>query len=835
MSLSSFFWMRSAGFPISWLERFAVRLDERAVARLHALTESIEARIERIREGLLKAGSPVTLKVVRKLTEGMPLTAKDWPVDQTALAAAELEPLYAERTELAELSAALEASFGAAATQARGALFETLRDPLLREAVFLSNPSALERVETLAECSPERVDNRMRQRLRLAWSYVQRLCAKNDTTSFFGPIAWGEFAPAEDPNADGNASSFDVDFGEGGWIGERRTYFEHWVISRVATAMSEDPVLGDTLPIALSPACTLVEGALHAPGNRRIAVDGALWVVLGELEAERAQGIKRALLRERCIARGLTEPRVDAAIDSVLAKGIAARGVRVATGLSDPLGALRAYLAHLDVGHPRTRFWRELFEALERERQRFATGGLDERRAALADCEALLAENGIDVSREQGKMYVGRFPFYEDCARNVRVRIAGEVRRAIDTELVPLMALYDRLAGAIATHVSAAYVRIRANGDVTVRHDLLSFARELQRHRVAEETVAALRPLLRAAWRGVVADKHAVDGEIALDASDLARLIAEFEQAGLRAQDPQPLGTRVHSPDFLIAAASVDAIRAGQFDLVIGEVHPTVHTVSQPVAQPFCPYQDSVRDEVRDTLGRSRLVAADSDSTYQRSHIDWLDVPELWQVEMPGASARVPGERRVPAARLRLLERDGTLFVEDGTSGLMEHLLTVLPGDLHRAAFALAADVLGAGMAERIRLGHTILKRRTWTLQASELPIAERVGESMPAFLAWRRWANARGLPRHIFVKADTEPKPVFVDFDCPLSLDALTSVAARAQTLGVSEMLPAPHQVWLADERGAFCAEFRTSIVGSAGDEGAAVPCSRHDEAAVS
>ncbi|WP_116141963.1 lantibiotic dehydratase [Trinickia diaoshuihuensis] len=830
MSLSSFFWMRSAGFPISWLERFAVRLDEQELARFHALTESIEARIERIRQGLLKAGSPVALKVVRKLTEGMPLTAKDWPADQTALAADELEPLHAERAELAQLSAALEASFGAAATHARAALFETLRDPLLREAVFLSNPSALERVETLAECAPERVDNRMRQRLRLAWSYVQRLCAKNDTTSFFGPIAWGEFGSAD---AHGEASSFQVEFGEGGWIGERRTYFEHWVISRVATAMSEDPVLGDTLPISLSPACALVQGALQAPGNRRIAVHGALLAVLEELEAQRAHGIKRALLRERCLARGFDGTSVDAAIDSVLAKGIAARAVRIPTGLADPLGALRAYLAHLDPGHPRTRFWRELFESLERERRRFATGGLDERRAALADCETLLAENGIDVSREQGKMYVGRFPFYEDCARNVRVRIGGEVRRAIDTELVPLMALYDRLAGAIAAHVSAAYVRIRQDGDVAVRHDLLSFARELQRHRVAEETVAALRPLLREAWRTVIAGKQAVDGEIALDADDLAGLVSAFEQQGLRVSGPQPLGTRVHSPDFLIAAASVDAIRAGQFDLVIGEVHPTVHTVSQPVAQPFCPYQDSVRDEVRDTLGNSRMVAADSDSTYQRSHIDWLDVPELWQVEMPGASARVPGERRIPAARLELVENDGSLFVEDPVSGLVEHLLTVLPGDFHRAAFALAADVLGAGIAERIRLGRTILKRRTWTLQASELPVAERVGESMPAFLAWRRWADAQGLPRHIFVKADTEPKPVFVDFDCPLSLDALTSVSARAQTLGVSEMLPAPHQVWLADERGAFCAEFRTSIVGIAGDEGArAQSPQRHEEA---
>jgi len=111
----------------------------------------------------------------------------------------------------------------------------------------------------------------------------------------------------------------------------------------------------------------------------------------------------------------------------------------------------------------------------------------------------------------------------------------------------------------------------------------------------------------------------------------------------------------VHSPDFLIAAASVDAIREDRFDLVIGEVHPTAHTVSQPVAQPFCPYRDSVRDEVRDTLGNSRMVAADSDS---------------------GISARIS---------------TGSMFPSCG--------------------------------------------KRRCPAQVSELPIADRVGESMPAFL----------------------------------------------------------------------------------------------------
>ncbi|MFC5474501.1 lantibiotic dehydratase [Paraherbaspirillum soli] len=810
MQLSSYFWIRSAGFPISWLERFAVHLDDAQVAHADALRIEIDARIDRIRDALLQAGSSAALKIVRKLKDGTALNGKDWPAGQEDLYQREVAPLYAAQAALAGNAAALEAQFKDAAELSRRALFETLTDPLVREAVFLSNPSALERLTALADSAPERVDNRMRQRLRLAWSYIQRLCAKNDTTSFFGPIAWGEFRAAD---AAADAQSLSVVSSPGNWIAERRTYFEHWVVSRVADCISQDAVLSEALPIYLSAACVLVDGALHVPANRRIAVGGASAAVLTELERCRADGVRRAELHSKAVAAGFTAQEVDDAIDGVLEKRVARQGVRVGTGLADPLGTLRDQLAGLRAAPARVVFWNTLLDQLEVLRQRFAAGDLALRQQTMACCEQLLADNGVDVNREHGKMYVGRFPFYEDCARNVQASISGALLGAIRQDLMPLMRLYDRLAGAVASELMSAYLDIRAGCGADTRCDFLSFAGELQRHRIVEGVIQRLRPVLRTAWQSFAGETTAVGGEIVLASHDLERLFEVFDRVGLQAHGALPLGATVHSPDFFVAAASVAAINAGDFDIVIGEVHPTVHTVSQPVAQPFCPFNEQIRAEVSALFAGPRLVAADSDRTYQRSHIDWPDVAELWQVELPGASARVPGERRVPAGRLAIVACDDVLYVEDCASGRREHFLTVLPGDLHRACFALAADVLGAGVGPRIRHGRTICKRRTWEMRADGLPSVERVAESAQGFLAWRRWAAEQQLPRYVFVKADTEPKPVFVDFCCPLSLDALASIAARAEILAVSEMLPTPDQAWLADERGNYCTEFRTSI----------------------
>ncbi|WP_223465467.1 hypothetical protein [Pseudomonas sp. GL-RE-26] len=69
------------------------------------------------------------------------------------------------------------------------------------------------------------------------------------------------------------------------------------------------------------------------------------------------------------------------------------------------------------------------------------------------------------------------------------------------------------------------------------------------------------------------------------------------------------------------------------------------------------------------------------------------------------------------------------------------------------------------------------------------------------------------GLPRYAFIKIDTEPKPLFLDFDNPLSFDGISNALKNAGHAKFSEMRPCPDELWLEEERGRFCCEIRTTF----------------------
>ena len=59
-----------------------------------------------------------------------------------------------------------------------------------------------------------------------------------------------------------------------------------------------------------------------------------------------------------------------------------------------------------------------------------------------------------------------------------------------------------------------------------------------------------------------------------------------------------------------------------------------------------------------------------------------------------------------------------------------------------------------------------------------------------------RRWARAAGLPRRFFARVPGETKPLCVDLDSPLLVEAFARMAgatAGEGPLRLSEMLPGP------------------------------------------
>ncbi|WP_175425907.1 lantibiotic dehydratase [Trinickia violacea] len=809
MTWSAFFWVRSAGFSFEALDGLGMLTErEDDVVRFGQWQAALGQCESCLVEMARKAAPESVAKLERRFTARAPLEMAELAAVIRDAAAPLLEARDAHLARLAECEAALCEAYERELPDCRQRIIDFIRSPQAREALYLSNPESMLRVDALLEHGgAARIDSRARQRYRLAWNYLQRLCAKNDTSSFFGPIAWGRFAGDAAPNLDMHTVP-------GPWLTSRKTFFEHWVVMRLADAVCADEALCDALPLELNPGCDLRGADLHVPVGKTVTLN-SLGVRLIEIVKRAAQPLSARAVLEMLEAGGFVPSKSRAMLDLMRAKHVIQASFDIPPGSVEPIERLQGALLALDAPASATAVWVGICERLEALRIDFERGDLEARMAALEAMRELLSGVGVDLSRVQGQMYVGRFPVYEDCARNLHVEFGGDLERAIKDGLEPLMRLYEWLMRALAVRLHErclAHWQLLSHKGAAV--DLLTF---LSSWKSADDTgesiMEAVRSMLQDGW-AQVSVRHVRQDEVTLTVADFAILMAELDRHEPRAKHFMLPAACVHSPDFMVASPSLEAVRRGDFRIVVGEVHPGVHTVSQPVAQPFCPYATAIREEVEALLSPSTIVAADSPKSYQRSHIDWLDVDALAQVVLPGGGGHVARARRLRAGALELHLRDGILTCRDRASGAEQDLLTVMPTDLHRLGFALAGEVLAQSETRRLTFGRVLLKRRAWRFDDGFPQAADDPFEHAGHYLAWRSWASRRGLPSYVFVKCASEPKPIYVDFSNPFAIDLLAKWAKKGEPLLFSEMQPAPRDLWLTDEKGRYCCEFRTSHV---------------------
>ncbi|MFD9029557.1 lantibiotic dehydratase [Streptomyces sp. NPDC059567] len=139
----------------------------------------------------------------------------------------------------------------------------------------------------------------------------------------------------------------------------------------------------------------------------------------------------------------------------------------------------------------------------------------------------------------------------------------------------------------------------------------------------------------------------------------------------------------------------------------------------------------------------------------------------------------------------------------------------------------------GVTRRPRVRHGNVVVGRRTWTALAEVLP-APRPGTGEEGhYLDWQRWRRAHGLPDRCFATVSHSgqgpigAKPLYVDFDSPLSLSALDALVERKPGTRVAfqEMLPTEDGLHVTSRRGRHVAElavetFTTRHVPQSGQE---------------
>ncbi|MEU8312740.1 thioesterase domain-containing protein [Micromonospora sp. NPDC048887] len=689
---------------------------------------------------------------------------------------------------------------------------ELAADPLLREAVTWQNRGALVAFDGLVRGGADAARNvRRRDRERALLKYWQRYCGKNETVGFFGPSCWVAVDPVQPEVALVNPGE--------NLTRRRWVWFESWALSAYAERIGADPAVRRWWPPMLRahlavrdrdvlrpgrPPLTLtpVEAALlRAADGRRAAAD---------LVADPAIGLRRPedgyALLDRLVERELIT--WDAALP------VSPDAERVLAARIDAIGDEPARAA-ARAGFDRLRAARDAVAA--------AAGDADRLRAALDALDATFTElTGVPAVRRAGQMYAGRTVCYEDSARDLDVvfgaPLLAELAAPLDVLLRAARWLANALARAYLDVLRGLYEELRAESGAPVPLADLWFLAQGMFWGDGERPVDAVAADFAARWAGLFGLDTLPAGttDVRLRAADLAdRIDAVFPGTG-----PEWSNAAMHSPDLQICATDADALRRGDYTVVLGELHAAWSSFDCAVFTPSHPDVERLRDALAADLGRRRvrlLFPADWPRRTSRT-AESLTGPtdrHLAFLDAPGADpARV-----LPTVGLVVDEVDGEL-VATATDGQRWPLVEIFAEPLSAHAVDGFKLVAAAPYTPRITVDRLVLARQTWRTTVGGSGLAVPNGER-DRFLAVRDWRRRLGLPEQVYVKLGTETKPCFVDLSAPAFATTLCAMVRAARVDGgddvsftVSEMLPGPEQAWVPDGRGRrYFSELRLHI----------------------
>lgn len=805
--------LRGAGFPARQVLRLAapaaaeaadrvLRLEEMLEAHRAAALQAVHAALDELRrDGLwsdMKLRRPL-MKAMQALTGGK--LPRDIPAPSCAPA---FETLRATWTELDAARAEFARIHPAEVARVGEEIADIAQEDLFREAVLWQNRHAVETaLDELAgkpASSPARTSRR-RQHEELVASYLQRYCTKNDTIGFFGPVAFSSLLDAGDTIA--------VRCGAG-LVEQRSVYFESWCIDALAEALGRNPALRPWVAPRLKSSFHLEGRILHRPFGKPLVLPEAQACLIARCDGRRtARDLARDLVADPAVPLAADE-EVYRLIEELCKSRVLIWALQVPRGLH-PDQRLAELLARIEPEPLRVEAMAAL-EELQRARDRVALAAGDPPALdlALRDLESTFTRlTGAAPRHRQGQTYAARGLVYEDCRRDTEVTfgpelahrmgppltlmlrsarwIAGELTRRLDVQLRALHAQLRRHTGADAVDCYAFFTSALSG---------IFF------HRERKDTLAEIERELQARWARVL-------GPLPAEARRARFSVRELEDRFAAAfADVSPAWTLAHyfSPDVMVAAESEAALRDGDFEVVLGEVH-SGNTLlwSCFISQHPAPEQISRILEL-DTASSTVVVPQLLQQSLPRRVTQGLSLPAWHHFQFADDLPVGPETRPLPA---------GALVIEETVGGLRARTrdgrLSFDPMDLFGAYLSTECSGLIGAILEparhvpRVTFDDVVIARERWHFAAGELDFAE-VQDPEDRFLALRRWARSLGLPRFCFFKVEIERKPCYLDLDSPISGDIFARFVRAARKAGsevrvsISEMAPRLDQIWLRD-----------------------------------
>ncbi|MFJ9447588.1 hypothetical protein ACIRRH_37990 [Kitasatospora sp. NPDC101235] len=670
---------------------------------------------------------------------------------------------------------------------------DLLRDERVCDALLQLSPSfhteAVRWVDGWQQQDSATGRNRAKDRsfYRRVYLYGQRLGAKNETTSYFGPLVHGRV----DRAAEGTALGPETDAGY--HVLEAQTAF--WAVCELAKLIGTDPQVRDRPPVAWMPSCRRApagspgSGTIQSADGRRITLSGVRWQL-----AEAVDG-RRSTVELAALA-GLDLAETRRVLDRLRQAGAVRLWPEPPSTAARPLDWLVSWADRYAQGTAwpvRLRELRDLADAYAAAEGHRARAGALER---VEECFTRLTE--VDARRAGGRMYADRLVVSLDAKGDQSpVVIGGDVAGHWESELSPVLdvaARYGELQQQAAAELCTQIMR-EAGGDAMPYDELI----RRMRASVEEGGLDRLAGPLIAFKRDYAAlVESAVQGHEAR--------LSPAELAGFA---PEPGRHRFVSPDLML-----ESREDGGELLVLGELHPYVFAWGSQGL--FSDEQDRMLGDFAAGLepwgGPERLATVIRRRRHKGLVADWFP-GRFIEITSVATDDR---ERTVPLTDLTVVLVDGTprLRTPDGE-------LTLYAGEddhVHLRAFAAPGVGLPlvriGGFAPRIVVGNLLVQRARWWFGRADLGV-DAARDPAAAFLAVQSLRARHGVPRFCFASLPHEPKPVGIDLDSPLAVDALVAMVLAGDSTAVSlaEMRPAPDALWLRHGGAPVTSEFRIAM----------------------
>lgn len=783
VQLPPWFILRSAGFPATTLQMLGSNRSAEVLNHILNLEEAQDTLERDLIQNLAQVEDRTSRnRLKRSLKSRRPMYSS---VEEPIPLSEQHRTMWNRLLEqLEQLNQELHMSATTEFEQNCQTLYELLNQPTSQEAIWLSSQGAFAGLQRLKATAPRTAQER--ELARRALSYLQRFCIKNEWTAFFGPFTLGRVELQDGDSLlswqAGNTR-----------IAQRYVFVARYAVEALEARIAADEQIAQQLPLALHPLIEKRGASLYLAGQKLSLQSNLVKLLVAlehrprrELEAAAGSALIAKLIANRLLVPIFGTPTCSLAdLEKLLSLVSALQGEEA-------------------------RVWELRLQDLDQAARQTAESPWPERQKCHQTIQQHLQDWGVTAyiqDRAGGELYTDRYVLNEEARGNLEnLTLNGQLLLKIMPPLETMLRAHAAYAEGVRRDAREWLLSLwdRAGlGDEVPLGALLQ---------ILETAPEAFRPF---GW-SQTAEKF-WDTLSALCPEDRSRVELTGAQIEALLGDLAPEEPFLCSPDIMLAAPGREALCAGQVIPVLSEVHHAIqlwHAILRltPVA---------IHQDIQETV--ERWSAQISRGRTLATLLDPRMTGKTFTLEYPGLTI----ERLTRSAKPRnqVLSLWEVRVAREGTMLKLMHdedELLLAPANPHDPVVRAFGSLVLWGPRSlnfrshlpRVSVDGAIWFRESWRVPTAPWQPYWASNTAGALLKAGMRLQRTLGLPRYIFVRSPSEPKPYFCDLHSIPSCELLRSLGLRAQELVMTEMFPDFDHLWLDLPTGRYSAELRLALL---------------------